>query len=453
MTAFDDGHRARRDAEIAVVYPRHESWANLPLELRDEDTVRSARNVTIVIVAVLGALLAWAAVAQIDEAALASGRIVPAAAISDIHHLEGGIVDRVFVSEGDRVHQDQLLITLRSEQAGGEFAQIETRLASLQLKSARLAALLAGKEPDFGSPGRRFPKLMKEQKLAFQEDAAHAREERQQFQLAIDRVASQLETAKEELESMAAQVDIQVRLTNIREKSRELGHTTLPILLQTRTNLEEARQRLIAGRGRIVELTRMRDEAETKQRAAIAERLRKLAEELADTGSQFAETQAALVKHSDRLRRLELRAPADGVVYNLASDASGEVVKPGGLVAQIIPGEGFVAEVDMEPREIGHVQLGNEAEIRMSNYDPNVFGVVKGKVESISATTFETRDNRPFYRIRIALDRDHVSAGADKRRILPGMTFQAQIKTGSKSLLRYLLKPIYQSINTAFIER
>jgi HlyD family secretion protein/adhesin transport system membrane fusion protein len=107
----------------------------------------------------------------------------------------------------------------------------------------------------------------------------------------------------------------------------------------------------------------------------------------------------------------------------------------------------------MEPREAGHVRVGSEAELRMSNYDPNVFGVVTGKVQSISATTFETKDGRPFYRVRIGLDRDYVSARAAKLPVQPGMTFQAQIKTGSKSLLRYLLKPIYQSLDAAFVER
>jgi membrane fusion protein, adhesin transport system len=154
------------------------------------------------------------------------------------------------------------------------------------------------------------------------------------------------------------------------------------------------------------------------------------------------------------MRRLEVRAPVDGTVYTLASDVSGEVVKAGALVAQIVQGAGgIVAVVEVDPREAGHVHVGDEAEIRMSNYDPNVTGVVKGAVELISATTFQAKDGRPFYRVQIALDRDHVFAGRREFPILPGMTLQAQIKTGSKTLLRYMLKPIYQSLNAAFSER
>ena len=89
-------------------------------------------------------------------------------------------------------------------------------------------------------------------------------------------------------------------------------------------------------------------------------------------------------------------------------------------------------------------------------YDPSIAKTcfqAQGKVELISATTFEAKDGRHFYRVRIALDRDHVSAGVRTFPILPGMTLQAQIKTGSKTLLRYMLKPIYQSLNNAFAER
>jgi membrane fusion protein, adhesin transport system len=429
-------------------------WLNLPLELRDDGGVRDARVVTAIIIALLGALLAWAAVAPIDEVAIASGQIVPTAPISDVNHLEGGIVDSVLVKEGDRVRQGQTLVTLRPEQAESDFLQIVVRLAGLRLKSMRLAASLADKEPDMGSLGERFPRLRDEQMLAFSHDAAHSRAERQRLQLAIERAVYQLTTAEEEAKSLATQVDLQSRLTAIRQKSQEQGNTALSNVLQARTSLEEARLRLITGNGRIAELTRMRDEEQSKLREVIAGRQSKLAAELADTGAQLGETEAVLKKYQDRTQRLKVSAPVDGTVYTLGVDVSGEVVKPGGLVAQVVQGRGGIAAaVEVDPREAGHVRLGNDAEIRMSNYDPNVTGVVKGRVELISATTFQTKEGRPFYRVQIALDRDHVTAGRREFPILPGMTLQAQIKTGSKTLLRYMLKPIYQSLNTAFAER
>jgi adhesin transport system membrane fusion protein len=443
--------------DLGMVPLQHGStdrWLNLPLELRDDGGARNARLVTAIIIVLLSALLAWAAVAPIDEAAIASGQIMPASPISDVHHLEGGIVDRVLVKEGDRVRQRQVLVTLRPEQTESDFLQLDARLAAFRLKSMRLAASLAEQPPDFGPLGERFPRLRSEQMLAFSQDAAHTTEERQRIQLTIERASDQLATAREEAKSLATQVDLQSRLAAIRQKSQELGYTALPLALQARTSLEEAKHRLITANGRITELTRLRDEAQSKLRETIAERRSKLATELADTGGQLGETQAAMEKHEDRMRRLEVRAPIDGTVYTLASDVNGEVVKAGALVAQIVPGAGgIVAVVEVDPREAGHVHVGDEAEIRMSNYDPNVTGVVKGEVEQISAMTFLAKDGRPFYRVQIALNRDHVFAERREFPLLPGMTLQAQIKTGSKTLLRYMLKPIYQSLNAAFAER
>lgn len=438
---------------MTMLHPNPDQWLNLPLEIRDEAGFSSARGVTYVIVALLSALTVWAAIAPIAEVAMASGQIVPVAPISDVHHLEGGILESVFVKPGDHVTPGQVLARLRPEQTAGDLSQLEVRAAGLRLKSIRLAASLVEYNPDFGPLGERYPRLRDEQKLAFRQEAIQAREASQQLELAIARLGDQLSSAEDEAKSLVTQRDLLAQQTAIREKSNERGYTSLQTLLQSRTSLEEAMQRLIAANGRVAEVTRLREEARSKLAETLAERLRKLAEERADIGVQLAESEEALEKYRDRVRRLDVTAPVAGTIQALGNDVSGEVVKPGGLVAQIIPAGGVVAEVELDPRDIGHVSPGDEAELRMTNYDPNVVGIMRGTVETISATTFETRDSRSFYRVRIALDRDSLLPASRDLPIQPGMTLQAQILIGSKSLLRYMLKPIYQSFNSAFAER
>jgi len=435
-------------------YPNPDRWLNLPLEIRDESGFRSARSITYIIVTLLSALTIWGAFAPIAEVAMAPGQIVPVAPVSDVNHLEGGIIEAVLVKPGDQVAEGQLIARLRPEQTAGDLSQLEARVAGLRLKSMRLAASLVERTPDFGTLGDRYPRLRDEQKLAFRQEAIQAREASQQLELAIERLGDQLATAENEAQSLGAQRELLAEQTTIRQISHERGYTSRHTLLQARTGLEEAKQRLIAANGRISELTRLREEARSKLKETTAERLRKLAEERADIGVQLAEAEESLEKYRDRVRRLDVEAPVAGIIQALGSDVSGEVVKPGGLVAQIIPDNGgVVAEVELDPRDIGHVSPGNEAELRMTNYDPNVVGIMKGTVETISATTFETRDGRTFYRVRIALDRHSLLPASRDLPILPGMTLQAQILTGSKSLLRYMLKPIYQSFHSAFAER
>src|SRR5262245_45846265 len=140
---------------MAMLYPNPDRWLNLPLELRDEVGFKSARTVIYIIVGLLSALLLWAGIAPIAEVAVAPGQLVTAAPVTDVTHLEGGIVEGVFVKPGDEVSEGQLLMRLRPEQTAGDLAQLETRAAGLHLKSIRLAASLVQRDPDFGTLGER----------------------------------------------------------------------------------------------------------------------------------------------------------------------------------------------------------------------------------------------------------------------------------------------------------
>ncbi len=435
------------DAQLDKTY-------RLPIRLRDESGFRLARNMAYIIIALVIALISWAAVAPIEEVANAPGRIIPSAPVSDVYHLEGGIIEKILVAEGDHVQPGQSLITLRPEQAASDLSQLQTRAANLRLKQIRLTASLSGNKPDFGVLGEHYPKLKQEHQQAFEKDSSEAVEQKRQLELAIQRMGGQLLSAKAEVESLKKQVQLQSEQVAIREKTNAMGYTSRHVLLQGEANLEETRQHLIGAVGRVAELTKMLAEAEAKLRETIAERLRKLAEDRADVAAQLAETEDSLEKYHDRVERLTVAAPIGGIVQSLTYKVRGEVIKPGSVVAQIVPDHGgVVAEVDLQPRDIGHVRVGNKAEIRLSNYDPNVVGIIRGKVGLISATTFQNQDNQPFYRVRVALDRDHLYAGGRELPISPGVTLDAQIATGSKTLLRYLLKPIYQSLETAFAER
>jgi membrane fusion protein, adhesin transport system len=149
-------------------------------------------------------------------------------------------------------------------------------------------------------------------------------------------------------------------------------------------------------------------------------------------------------------------------VQEIIPKARGEVVKPGEPVARIVPTEyELVAEVRIDPKDSGFVQVGAPADVKFANYDSTLFGTVSGTVEYISATTFMPAGQalpgqpapEPYYKAVVRLASDHVGTGARRRPIAPGMMVQAGIVTGSKSITRYLLKPVFDSIDVAFTER
>jgi HlyD family secretion protein/adhesin transport system membrane fusion protein len=191
--------------------------------------------------------------------------------------------------------------------------------------------------------------------------------------------------------------------------------------------------------------------------------LQKLSEERVKAAADLAETEQQLVKLADRSERLLVRAPSDGVVQELAPKSLGEVVRPGDMIARIVPGaDELVAEVRIDPKDSGHIHADADAEIRLLTFDSTMFGSVHGKVEFVSATTFNPTPGQgvpgqnnaePYYKATIRLLQDHVNAGTTSYPIAPGMVLQAHIQTGSKSLLRYMFKPVFNSLDVAFTER
>lgn len=439
---------------INVHSQNNRETVSMPAELRDQAQSRLARRAVYLIIALLAAVMLWASFAPIEEAAVARGQLVPADSLSEVSHLEGGIVKEVLVSEGDKVERGQVLLVLRPQMAGSDLSQLRARAAGLKLKQKRLTALIEDHPPEFGTLGAKYPDMAEQQRMAYKESIAEAREERERVRLTIKRLGEQIQNARKEAESLRQQMAIQADQTEIREKSFKRGYTSRHMLLQSRAAREETRQRLLAVEGRIAEATNQRKEARVKLRVLQAQQRSKWAEQRAEANTELAEVEETLKKYQDRVARLAVDAPVDGIVQSLKYKAPGEVIKPGALVAEIVPAHGgLLAEVELQPRDIGHVRVGNEARLTLSNYDPGVVGPLKGEVLEISPTTVEDKEGRYFYRVRIRLARETLSARGREFPLLPGMTLQAQIKTGSKTLARYMLKPVFRSMETAFAER
>lgn len=181
---------------------------------------------------------------------------------------------------------------------------------------------------------------------------------------------------------------------------------------------------------------------------------KKLANERAQASSELAELKKTIAKHTDRVSRLLVRAPIRGIVQELVPKAVGQVIKPGDLIAKIVPlDQELIAEVQIAPDDIGHVKAGDKVELKISTFDPARYGRIKGRLKKVSATTFKTERGEPYYKGTITIENGFVGADRQKNIIMPGMVVSAEIVTGAKSLIRYLLKPVYRSLDVAFSER
>jgi membrane fusion protein, adhesin transport system len=428
----------------------------LPPTLRDGGMRRLYGGLVYVVAVLIGAIVVWSAFAQMRELAIAPGSIVSASFVQPVHHLEGGIVDEIFVAEGDKVTPGRPLLRLRPQLAESDFQQLLSRQAQLRLRQAALTALLTGQKPDFGMVPGDYADLAAEQSSLYKQSLATWRSERQQLALTIEQAQGALVAGRAQLESAKTQIAIEREQTAIREKSFNRGHTSRIAFLEAKSRLEAANSKFGSLQAEVLKLEREEEEAKGALAKSDAERLQKLADERAKVAGDLSEVTNTLIKHQDRVDRLVVVAPTGGTINLLPHKSPGEVLKPGDLVAEIVSlDSGIIAEVQLKARDLGHVRAGDEAEIRVANFDPSVMGLAHGRVIAISPTTFkdERGNGEPYYRTRIKLREDRLGNGQRISPLLPGMLVEAHIITGQKSLFRYMLKPVYRSLETAFSER
>lgn len=169
--------------------------------------------------------------------------------------------------------------------------------------------------------------------------------------------------------------------------------------------------------------------------------------------SEYVQIQSAIAKLEDRVNRSVIQSPAHGSVHGLQLHV-GNVIKPAETMLSIVPlDQTLVVEAKILTTDIGHIKVGDPVKVKIKTYDYTRYGVITGKVSSLSATTFSDDKNNTYYKGIITLDHNYVGKNPKLNQLQPGMTAEADINTGSKSLLRYLFKPIQAAISSSFHER
>lgn len=406
-----------------------------------------------VLVAAIALFVVWAAVTPIGEVATASGDVVPTGSVRRIQHLEGGIVSAVRVREGETVEPGQVLFELDGAGILPELQQLRTRLAALTLQQAQLAAYRSGAAaPDgqdgaFGRLATAQNDLLRDKRAAFEAQGVLLGEQLQQRRAELASIRSQTATANDQFRIVSEQVSTRQGLV-------EKGLSPRMNLLDLQRDQARVRSQMAEIEGQIARAERSVAEAEARMPDLVARTNREIAEDSAKVEGELAETREAVARAEDRVRRLTVRSPVRGVVKGLQTEALGGVVAPGSTLTEIIPsGVAPLVEARVQPRDIGFVRVGQAVDVKVMAYDYTRFGAATGRIETISATTFQDEKGTPYYRARISLASDRLSADPARTLITPGMTVIADIQTGSKTVLSYLLKPIVRATSEALRER
>lgn len=355
------------------------------------------------------AFIVWASMAWLDEIVRGDGEIISSSRPQIIQNLEGGILSELLVKEGDEVLRGETLARLYGTQFRSSVDDLQDQITALEIRRLRLEAELAGAS-------------------VVEVPASLAQRSR-------DLVAS------EQALLAARQSDYIAR--------RDGAKRVLAQAASEMTLMENLLDKKVVA---LIEVTRAR-KAHADARKAYDEIVTQTelgrAEEYSETLKELATLRQNLKSSQDQLNRTVLTSPMHGVVNKLSVTTIGGVVRPGEEIMQIIPvDEDLFVEAKVRPEDIANIRPGQQATVKLSAYDYTIYGTLRGRVDVISADTFKDEgrpESEPHYKVTVRVDLSRLTDRQAQMEIRPGMQAQAELHTGEKTVLQYLLKPLYKS--------
>lgn len=364
------------------------------------------------------AFVAWAMVFRIDEVTRASGEIIASSRVQVIQAVDGGVLSHLLVKEGDHVKPGQVLARLDQTRVGATVGEVDTRLFSLKAKAIRLRAEVTGaSELVFPSDTRKaFHEQVSVERALFQQRRTGLQEELRTLQVAVDLSRKQLDVVEQLLKS---------------------GDVSSAELLRAQRDVNEAEARLINRKNKFLEDARI---------------------ELTKAEDEIGQNEQILTRHQQEQHDSVFTAQVTGIVKNIRVTTVGGVLRAGEEIMQIVPvGDDLIIEAKVKPADIARIRPGLEANIRFDPFDYTLFGSVQGKVIYVSADTLKEdtqRGQEIYYRVHVSPSTNPVTSTTGKMlEILPGMTAQVDIRTGDRTLIDYLLKPLRKTLLESFGER
>ncbi len=360
--------------------------------------------------------LGWAWQAELEQITRAPGQIIAGSRTQVIQSSDGGVLAELRVKEGDKVRRGQLLAKLDATKLRASYFETRSRAVALQATVARLHAELAGGNPEFGAGVDSYPQFRDSQSALLKQRRASINEETEALQ-------AMLALAKRELQMVAPLV--------------ETGDAPQADLLKLERQVAELQGQITNRNNKYLQ------DAQT---------------ELARAQEELAGVQQILAQRADLLSRTDLVAPVNGLVKNIRVTTLGGVLKPSEELMQIVPLEDeLLVEARVRPADIAFVKIGQPASVKIDAYDYTIYGWLDGKVSYISPDTL-TEDlkqgEQAYYRIQVKSGGRHFPEQVGKAIDLqPGMTATVEVKTGSNTVLRYLIKPIIKTVRESLVEK
>lgn len=317
-----------------------------------------------------------------------------------------------------------------------------------------MRALASGGAADFADIDPAFGELIEDERYLLAAQIETYQHQRDALTQQIAEQEKSLRTLQAQYKNQRDAVALSEEQVVMREQLLAKGLVSKVVVMENKQAANRARGKLMEIEGQIAknrELT-----AETKGRLADIDvsTEKNALDEMNKVLGELAEVEEAMAKTEDSVARLRVTSPVYGIVNALQVTSIGDVVAPGAPIAEVVSlNEELVVEAHISPRDIGHVRVGQRVKVKVDGYDYSRYGSVLASLTRISASSLKDPEGEPYFKGILTLEQEYLGAYAEDLPILPGMTVTADIKTGERSVLSYLLKPINRSLGSAFSER
>jgi adhesin transport system membrane fusion protein len=402
------------------------------------------------------AFMVWASVSTLDIVSIATGEVVPSSQLKTVQHLEGGIVSKILVREGEIVKKGQKLVVLAPTASSADVNELKVRLAGLEIEVTRLSGLgSANNEPSYSDQLKlRFPMLVKQ-------SIQRAKIQRRRHKSEL------LKQKKSILQRRQTVAEVKIRIKNSKaglKLIREQVAISKKLLSQGLTNRYDHLD-LLKEEGRLNGGIEEDLATVARAKAALAEGQASLAaiqdifddenrKELDKARQTYSELSQRMAKYKDSYDRTSLRAPVGGIVKSLYVATIGGVIKAGDPVIDLVPeGDRLVIEAKLATADIGYVERGQDVIVKLASADAARFDGLAGEVASISPDTLMTPEGSPYYKVMVQTNKSYFEKGKARYNLLPGMQVVANIQTGQRKVFEYFLEPFLASMGDAMQER
>lgn len=429
------------------------TYLSRPLQLSDRPYPSLMHKALLITSLSIIGFVVWAAYAPISEVARAPGEIIPLGRTRIIQHMDGGMIQDIHVRERQSVKAGQLLITLDGAGSTEDMREVEQARIALQLKAERLEAFLNKRDPDFTHIHASKEAISREKK-AFASMQGDVTNESLVLQ---EQLAQKIDTAN----LHDAQQATHRRTIGILGKEVESLGSLYKKGLITESRWLDAQRRLSDAQGNLATALSAREQAgasinEYKQRIVAMKDQRggNAMDTLIETRNQLSQLDERQAKLQQRVERLDVRSPVTGIIKGLDALSVGSVIKQGQPLFEIVPTDDtLIADIRIAPQDIGHIRQGQPVRLKISTYDFARYGAMNGTLDMISATTFDDESGKKYFSATVTLNQSSIQYGTQHLSLIPGMTVEADIITGKKSVLGYLLKPVRVALDGALSER